>query len=46
MRITYSKHVEGVDDKPVLFAGLEDLVDVRGRTEEVRKTLLEFIEDV
>jgi hypothetical protein len=43
---TYCKHVKGVDDETVLFRGLQDLVDVGSASEEVRKPLLELIEDV
>jgi len=42
----YRKHVKGVDDETVLFGGLQDLVYVGSASEEVRKPLLELIEDV
>jgi len=46
LMITYSEHVEGVDNEAVLLGGLQDLVDIRGRPEEVCETLLELVEDV
>jgi hypothetical protein len=46
LMITYSKHVEGVDNKTVLLGGLQYLVDVGRGPKEVRETLLEFVENV